>query len=77
MGGDFHHRWSQTRESIAAMKELWTKDQSEYHGQYYDFLRLKCYPKPVQQPHPPVYLGGKTKNVFKRVVQWADGWMPT
>ena len=77
MGGDFHHRWSQTRESIAAMKELWTKDESEFHGQYYDFPRLKCYPKPVRQPHPPVYLGGKAKNVFKRVVQWADDWMPT
>ena len=77
MGGNFHFRWSQTRESIAAMKGLWTKDQSEFHGQYYDFPRLKCYPKPVQQPHPSIYLGGKTKNVFKRVIQWVDGWMPT
>ena len=76
MGGDFDHRWTQTRESIEAMKELWTKDESEYHGRYYDFPKLKSYPKPVQDPHPPVYLGGKARNVFKRVVQWGDGWMP-
>ncbi len=76
MGGDFLHRWSQTRESIEAMKELWTTEESEFHGRYYDFPKVKSYPKPVQQPHPPVYLGGNAKNVFKRVVQWADGWMP-
>ncbi len=76
MGGNFAHRWTQTRESIEAMKELWTKDVSEFHGAYYDFPKLKSYPKPVQQPHPPVYLGGRAGNVFKRVVQWGDGWMP-
>ena len=36
MGGDFEHRWTQTRDAILAMKELWTKDEAEYHGRYYD-----------------------------------------
>ena len=76
LGGDFSHRWSQTREAILAMKELWTKDQAEYHGTYYDFPPVYSNPKPVQKPHPPVILGGKAKNVFKRVVQYGDGWMP-
>lgn len=76
MGGDFDHRWTQTRESILVMKELWTKAEAEFHGQYFDFPPVKCYPKPVQQPHPPVFLGGNAKNVFRRVVGWADGWLP-
>ena len=76
MGGDFEHRWSQTREAILAMKELWTKDESEFHGRYFDFPPVKCFPKPLQKPHPPVILGGSASNVFKRVVAWGDGWMP-
>ena len=77
MGGDFSHRWGQTREAVLAMKELWTKEEAEYHGRYYDFPPVKSFPKPVQKPHPPVYLGGTASSVFKRVVDWGDGWMPT
>ena len=58
------------------MKELWTKDQSEYHGVYYDFPPVYHYPKPVQKPHPPVLLGSKAPNVFKRTVAYGDGWIP-
>jgi probable F420-dependent oxidoreductase len=76
MGGDFDHRWSQTRESILAMKELWTKREAEFHGRYYDFPLVKSYPKPAQQPHPPVILGGHARTVLERVVAWGDGWLP-
>ena len=76
MGGDFEHRWGQTREAILAMKELWTKEESEFHGRFFDFPPVKSFPKPVQKPHPPVFLGGDAPNVFKRVVAWGDGWMP-
>ncbi len=76
MGGDFDHRWTQTRECVAAMKELWTKDEAEYHGRYYDFPPVYCYPKPVQKPHPPVILGGHARNVLQRVARWGDGWLP-
>ena len=77
MGGDFDHRWTQTRESVLAMKELWTKPEAEFHGKYYDFPPVRSYPKPAQKPHPPVILGGSAKNVFKRIVEWGDGWLPT
>ena len=60
-----------------AMKELWTKELPEYHGGYFDFPPVHFYPKPAQKPPPPIFLGGSAKNVFKRVVEWADGWMPT
>ena len=76
MGGDFDHRWTQTRESIMALKELWTKDEAEFHGQYYDFPPVYCYPKPAQKPHPPVLLGGQARNVLQRVARWGDGWLP-
>ncbi len=76
MGGDFDHRWTQTRESILAMKELWTKTEGEFHGKYYDFPPVRVYPKPAQKPHPPVLLGGGAKNVLQRVVAWGDGWLP-
>jgi probable F420-dependent oxidoreductase len=76
MGGNFEHRWGQTREAILAMKELWTKDEAEFHGRYYDFPAVKSSPKPAHKPHPPVFLGGYAANVFKRVVAWGDGWMP-
>jgi probable F420-dependent oxidoreductase len=76
MGGDFDHRWSQVRESVLAMKELWTKLEAEFHGKFYDFPLVKSYPKPAQKPHPPVILGGHAKSVLERVVAWADGWLP-
>jgi probable F420-dependent oxidoreductase len=76
MGGDFDHRWTQAKEAIEVMKELWTKDEAEYHGHYYDFPPVRVFPKPIQRPHPPVFLGGAATNVFKRVINYGDGWMP-
>ena len=76
MGGDFDHRWTQTREAIEVMKELWTKNEAEYHGRYYDFPAVRSFPKPAQQPHPPVILGGLARNVLRRIIAHADGWLP-
>ena len=77
MGGDFAHRWTQTREAIEAMKALWTNEAAEYHGTYYDFPPVRSFPRPVQQPHPPIFLGGAAPQVFKRIVAYGNGWMPT
>jgi probable F420-dependent oxidoreductase len=77
MGGDFAHRWTQTQDAIMAMKALWSKEEAEYHGRYYDFPPVRSFPKPAQKPHPPIFLGSVTSpNVFKRIVAWGDGWMP-
>ena len=76
MGGDFEHRWTQTREAIEVMKELWSKEEAEYHGRYFDFPLVRSYPKPVQNPYPPIILGGMAKNVLRRIVTHADGWLP-
>jgi probable F420-dependent oxidoreductase len=77
MGGDFAHRWGQTREAILAMKALWSQEAAEFHGKYYDFLPVISFPKPVQQPHPPIYIGAFSMgNVFHRVVSYGNAWMP-
>lgn len=76
LGVDFEHRWTQAKHAVAAMKTLWTEDESEYYGEYYSFPPIYCYPKPATRPHPPIILGGKAPNVFKRIVAWGDGWVP-
>src|SRR5919202_2544589 len=77
MGGDFAHRWTQTQDAILAMKALWSEEEAEYHGRYYDFPPVRSFPKPAQKPHPPIILGSITsRRVFQRVVTWGDGWMP-
>jgi len=77
MGGTFAHRWTQTREAIEAMQALWANEAAEYHGTYYDFPLVRSFPRPVQRPHPPIFLGGSAKQVFQRIVAYGDGWMPT
>jgi probable F420-dependent oxidoreductase len=77
MGGNFAHRWTQTGEAIAAMKALWANEAAEYHGTYYDFPLVRSFPPPVQQPHPPILLGGVARQVFKRTIEYGNGWMPT
>ena len=75
-GTDFNHRFRLMRERIMAMKEIWTKDEAEYHGRYVNFDPIWSWPKPVQQPHPPIYVGGDGKHTFKRVIDYGDAWMP-
>jgi len=77
MGGTFAHRWTQTREAIEAMQALWANEAAEYHGTYYDFPPVRSFPRPVQRPHPPIFLGGSARQVFQRTVAYGNGWMPT
>jgi probable F420-dependent oxidoreductase len=77
LGGDFQHRWTQTREYIEAMKVLWQEEVSEYHGRYVDFPAVRCFPKPARKPHPPVLIGSGNSPLAQRsVARWADGWLP-
>lgn len=75
-GASFKERWKIVREKIEAMKEIWTKDEPEYHGRYVNFDKIWSWPKPVQKPHPPIILGSETKWARQRVVDYGDGWMP-
>jgi probable F420-dependent oxidoreductase len=75
-GTAFDGRWKLLRERIEAMKAIWTQEEAEYHGELVHFDPILAWPKPVQKPHPPIYLGGNGQNTLKRVVRYADGWMP-
>lgn len=75
-GTDAAHRFGVMRERVLAMKRIWTEEEAEFHGKHVDFDPLWSYPKPVQQPHPPVLVGGSGKHTFKRVMDYGDGWMP-
>jgi probable F420-dependent oxidoreductase len=63
-------------EQIKAMKELWTKEEAEFHGEFVDFDPSWAWPKPVQDPHPPVYVGGMGPGVEDRVLDFGDAWLP-
>src|SRR5215218_7816251 len=75
-GTDPARRFGVMRERVEAMKAIWTQDAAEYHGRYVDFGPLWSWPKPVQQPHPPVYVGGNGEKVLDRVLAYGDAWMP-
>jgi probable F420-dependent oxidoreductase len=63
------------REKALAMKQLWTEDEASFHGTYVDFSASWQWPKPLQQPHPPIWVGGG-KATMRHAVEWGDGWMP-
>jgi probable F420-dependent oxidoreductase len=63
-------------EQVTAMKELWTQDEAEFHGEFVDFDPSWAWPKPTQQPHPPVYVGGMGPGVEDRILEYGDAWLP-
>ncbi|HEY3639100.1 MAG TPA: LLM class F420-dependent oxidoreductase [Rhizomicrobium sp.] len=75
-GTDYSTRFLRVRESIEAMKEIWTKSEAEYHGEIVKFDPIYANPKPVQRPHPPVLLGGGFPQAARRAIRYGDGWLP-
>ena len=63
-------------EQLAALKQIWTTEQAEYHGEHVDFDPIYLWPKPVQQPHPPIYLGGESPAALRRLATYGDAWLP-
>lgn len=71
-----HNRWAVMREHALALKTIWTRDEAEFHGAFVDFDPLWSWPKPIQQPHPPLLVGGEGPHVLGRVLDYGDGWLP-
>ncbi len=70
----FERRAARTREYLEVMKRLWTDEVSKYDGEHFTLPATRMFPKPVQQPHPPVYFGGETDPALRRVAELGDGW---
>lgn len=75
-GTNFKKRWRVLRERILAMKEIWSKEEAEFHGEHVNFDKIWAYPKPVQRPNPPIIMGGYGPTTFDRIVEFCDGWIP-
>ena len=72
----FEERGAVTDEYIRAFKELWTSDDPEFQGKYCSFSNITFLPKPVQKPHPPIWVGGESRPALRRTAELADGWYP-
>ena len=75
-GTDFKTRYRKMGEQVRAMKEIWTKDEPKFHGDFVNFDPIWSWPKPVQKPGPPVLLGGESGHTLQRVVDYCEGWFP-
>ncbi len=73
-GTDPRTRGSLTDERLRAMIEIWTEDEPEFHGQYVDFDPIGAWPKPLQKPYAPIYVGGGSR-AFRRIVRFGDAWL--
>ncbi len=75
-GTAFGTRFKLLRERIEAMKVIWSESKPEYHGEFVDFDSMMTWPKPVQQPHPPIHVGGIFPYGARRAIRYGDGWLP-
>jgi probable F420-dependent oxidoreductase len=75
-GVPWQERGKRADELIQALKKIWTTDPVEFQGKYYRIPRSVIGPKPVQKPHPPIYMAAYTPSAMKRVASEADGWFP-
>jgi probable F420-dependent oxidoreductase len=75
-GTQYVSRFRKLEEQMQALRELWTKDEATFKGEFEQFDAVWSWPKPIQKPHPPMVLGGETDHTLKRIVKYADGWLP-
>ena len=69
-----NERVDRLKETIQILKVLWTEDEASFKGKYYQISRAHNYPKPRQQPHPQIWIGGKHRKLLSLVAEMADGW---
>ena len=70
----WEHRGRRTDEYLEVLRTLWVDDTSSFHGETYDLPPCEMFPKPVQQPHPPLHIGGETPAALRRAATRAQGW---
>ncbi len=64
-------------EYLEAMIALWTQESASYHGRWVDFEALDVFPKPLQRPYPPIFIGGRSDHALRRTARYGQGWVPS
>ncbi len=75
-GVHYATRFKKLEEQMRALKEVWTQESASFHGEIEHFEDVWSWPKPAQDPHPPLYLGGSSDHTLRRIVRVAEGWLP-
>lgn len=75
--GVYGNRGPRTDEYIEAAMEIWENSSATYHGKYTSFTDIEVFPKPIQKPHPPIFIGGRSEFAIQRTVKYGDGWNPS
>lgn len=75
-GVAYRTRFQLLKEQIQAIKEIWMTTESEFHGRFVNFDKMKAFPKPYQQPHPPIIMGGAGEKAIECAAELCDGWAP-
>ncbi|HEY4375879.1 MAG TPA: LLM class F420-dependent oxidoreductase, partial [Acidimicrobiales bacterium] len=76
LGVDFDERGALLDEAIEVMKACWTGDDVAYEGKHFSARGVRMLPRPIAQPHPPIWIGGNTKIAIRRAVTLGQGWAP-
>ncbi|MEE2881810.1 MAG: LLM class flavin-dependent oxidoreductase, partial [Chloroflexota bacterium] len=77
LGVPYDQRGPMSDEFLQIFKSLWTESEPEFHGQYYDIEGIQFYPKPIQQPHIPIWIGGHSRRALRRTAKYGDCWHTT
>jgi probable F420-dependent oxidoreductase len=72
----YRTRFKLLQEQLCAIKEIWTTDESEFHGKFVNFDKMRAFPKPHQKPHPPIIMGGSSQKSMECAAEVCDGWAP-
>jgi probable F420-dependent oxidoreductase len=75
-GTAYKTRFKKMKEQVLALREIWTQEAAQYHGEFVRFDAIWCHPKPVQKPGPPVIVGGMSPQAIDRALDYGDGWLP-
>lgn len=72
----YRTRFQLLKEQLRAIKAIWMTEESEFHGRFVNFDKMRAFPKPVQQPHPPIIMGGGGEKALECAAEVCDGWAP-
>ena len=77
LGIPFSERGDRSDEALKVMRAVWTEAEPKFEGRFFRFARIKAEPKPLQKPHPPIWIGGGSPAALRRAAEFADAWHPS